>query len=140
PDASADAVFDEAVRPLDVPSLLHSVLAPAAPGTPPRAPASGSLAIVTAGRREGDRTFAEYADLVQSVDWAALYEDFQGQRFFAWLREQLLPASDDGGRPAERGPADIVLIDSRTGVTEMGGVCTRELADVVVTFCAPNLQ
>jgi tetratricopeptide (TPR) repeat protein len=36
--------------------------------------------------------------------------------------------------------ADVVLIDSRTGLTEMGGVCTRQLADVVVSFAAPNIQ
>jgi hypothetical protein len=34
--------------------------------------------------------------------------------------------------------ADVVLIDSRTGVAEMSGVCTRQLADVVVMLCAPN--
>ncbi|HKE24657.1 MAG TPA: TIR domain-containing protein, partial [Bryobacteraceae bacterium] len=38
------------------------------------------------------------------------------------------------------GAADIVLIDSRTGVAEMSGVCTRQLADVVVCLCAPNDQ
>jgi hypothetical protein len=36
--------------------------------------------------------------------------------------------------------AGVVLIDSRTGVTEMGGVCTRHMADVVVSFCAPKAQ
>ena len=41
--------------------------------------------------------------------------------------------------PSEKG-FDAVLIDSRTGVTEVGGVCTRQLADVVVSFCAPNYQ
>jgi hypothetical protein len=34
----------------------------------------------------------------------------------------------------------VVLIDSRTGVTEMGGVCTRQMADAVISFCAPNWQ
>jgi WD40 repeat protein len=32
------------------------------------------------------------------------------------------------------------LIDSRTGVTEVGGICSRQLADVVVAFCGPNVQ
>src|SRR6185503_9462694 len=35
---------------------------------------------------------------------------------------------------------DVVLVDSRTGVTEMGGVCAYQLADVVVLLCAPNYQ
>src|SRR5205814_10351862 len=45
-----------------------------------------------------------------------------------WLRSQL------------ESLADVVLIDSRTGITEMSGVCTRQLADVVISFCTPNLQ
>lgn len=36
--------------------------------------------------------------------------------------------------------ADVILIDSRTGVTEIGGVCTYHLADVIVLFCATNNQ
>ena len=28
----------------------------------------------------------------------------------------------------------------RTGVPDMSGVCTRQLADVIVVFCAPNDQ
>ena len=34
----------------------------------------------------------------------------------------------------------MILIDSRTGITEMSGVCTYHLADVVALFCAPNHQ
>ena len=52
----------------------------------------------------------------------------EGRNYFSWLREQLSAL------------ADVVLIDSRTGVTEMGGVCTRHLPDAVVSFCAPNFQ
>ncbi len=36
--------------------------------------------------------------------------------------------------------ADVVLIDSRTGVTEMGGVATQHLADVVVMLCGANIE
>ncbi|MCP4696084.1 MAG: hypothetical protein GY862_04445 [Gammaproteobacteria bacterium] len=36
--------------------------------------------------------------------------------------------------------ADVVLIDSRTGVTEMGGVCTYQLADMVLMFCSAAKQ
>jgi hypothetical protein len=34
----------------------------------------------------------------------------------------------------------VVLIDSRTGVTEMSGICTHVLPDSVVSFIAPNRQ
>src|SRR5262249_41045566 len=32
----------------------------------------------------------------------------------------------------------IVLVDSRTGVTEYAGICTHHLADLVVVLSAPN--
>ena len=82
-----------------------------------------------AGWREGAR-FSTYALSVQSFDWADFYSSYEGEIYFNWMREQL--AADT--------LADVVLIDSRTGVTEMGGVCTRQMADVVVSFCVPNAQ
>jgi len=72
--------------------------------------------------------FFEYANRVKAFDWQDFYVNWAGEAYFEWLREQL------------DGVADVVLIDSRTGVTEMGGVCTYELADVVVMFCAANVQ
>ncbi len=89
----------------------------------------GSLSILTAGCRSDDR-FDAYAEMVQAFDWAELYANYRGQAYFEWMRAQL-------NNPDF---ADIVIIDSRTGVTEMSGVCTRQLADVVVILCAPNDQ
>ena len=51
-----------------------------------------------------------------------------GRRFFECLREEL------------KAWADVVLIDSRTGVTEMGGVATQHLADVVILLCGSSLE
>ncbi len=87
----------------------------------------GTLALVPAGFRAEGR-FQDYATAVQRFDWQDFYTSFDGGAYFEWLRNQLL---------AE---ADVVLIDSRTGVTEMGGVCTRQLANVVVSFSAANYQ
>ena len=88
---------------------------------------SGSLKLLTAGWRAGTQ-FQEYTAAVQSFDWGGFYAAFDGEAYFDWLRDAL------------NGIADVVLVDSRTGVTEMGGVCTRHLADVVVCLCAPNRQ
>jgi tetratricopeptide (TPR) repeat protein len=88
-----------------------------------------ALWLLPAGWRSGDR-FPLYAQAVQSFDWTDFYASFQGELYFEWMREQLISSV----------LADVVLIDSRTGVTEMGGVCTRQLADVVVSVCAPNVQ
>jgi predicted acylesterase/phospholipase RssA/tetratricopeptide (TPR) repeat protein len=85
------------------------------------------LYLLSAGARAGEQ-FTAYAEAVQDFDWTELYASFEGREYFSWLRDQLSAV------------ADVVLIDSRTGVTEMGGVCTRHLPDVVVSFCAPNRQ
>jgi hypothetical protein len=95
------------------------------------------LWLLTAGQRHG--RFADYAESVHDFDWAEFYADFEGEGFFDWLRSQASPEFD-GDRITKPGFTDVVLIDSRTGITEMGGVCTQQLADVVVAFSAPNLQ
>ena len=104
-------------------------------------PSDGSrgkgLWLLTAGARHG--RFGEYAEAVHDFNWAELYNDYQGERFFEWLRQQAAPTFE-GHQLVRQGWADVVLIDSRTGITEMGGVCTQELADVVVAFTAPNEQ
>jgi len=89
----------------------------------------GGLWLLSAGCRNEER-FGKYAETVQQFSWSEFYAQFEGEAFFEWMRLQL----DD---PAF---ADVTLIDSRTGVAEMTGVCTRQLADVVVTLCAPNDQ
>jgi tetratricopeptide (TPR) repeat protein len=89
----------------------------------------GALNLLSAGWRAGDK-FAAYAQAVQEFDWDEFYLGYEGQAYFEWMRRQLLAPTC----------SDVVLIDSRTGVTEMGGVCTRQLADAVFTFSAPNLQ
>ncbi|MDB9309035.1 AAA family ATPase [Aphanizomenon sp. CS-733/32] len=87
----------------------------------------GKLDIIPSGCR-GEGEFSKYASKVHSFDWNDFYDHYRGKEFFESFREQLLKF------------ADVVLIDSRTGVTEMGGVCTYQLADVVVMFVAPNGQ
>ena len=108
-----------------LPPLRH-LLVPIRPdddkATPP-------LLLLPAGNRSADR-FDRYAETVQRFDWTEFYTHFEGEAYFEWMRRQLLDAD----------LADVVLIDSRTGVTEMSGVCTRQLADVVVMLSAPNDQ
>lgn len=87
----------------------------------------GALSIIPAGRRDGEE-FARYAERVRGFGWDDFFANWDGELFFDWFRQE---ASD---------AADVVLIDSRTGVTEMSGVCTYQLADVVVMFVAPNHQ
>jgi hypothetical protein len=87
--------------------------------------AAGTLRLLPAGRREGDR-FTEYAANVKAFDWTGFYRDWEGEVYLEWFQQELLA---EGA---------VVLIDSRTGVTEIGGVCVYQLADVVVMLCAAN--
>ena len=92
-----------------------------------QAAAGGRLAVMPAGNRRNPG-FGKYVTQIQGFDWTGFYALHDGSEFFEWLRSRLDKLFD------------VILIDSRTGVTEMGGVCTRQLADVVVSFCAPNAQ
>lgn len=84
------------------------------------------LLLLPAGCREGG--LSGYARRVRSFRWYDLLEYHDGGLFYEWLRQQLLAR------------ADVVLIDARTGLSEMGGVCTHELADFVVLLTGPNPQ
>ena len=86
-----------------------------------------ALWLLPAGWRAGDR-FPVYAQAVQGFDWADFYASYYGEAYFEWLRTQLV----------DEDLADVVLIDSRTGVTEMGGVCTRQMADVGRVVLCPE--
>ena len=87
----------------------------------------GSLFLIPAGYRREDK-FSNYAKNINSFDWNNFYDKWNGEQFFEWFRKEVVSF------------ADVVLIDSRTGITEMGGVCTYQLADVVVMFLIPNDQ
>ncbi len=94
----------------------------------------GSLEIIPSGKRiqeEGDSNkdyLNDYAQTVRSFDWDNFYRKYEGENFFDWFRHEAESC------------ADIVLIDSRTGITEMGGICTHQLADVVVMILGTNEQ
>ena len=90
-------------------------------------PGCGTLSIIPAGCRYSDE-FTRYAEQVRSFDWDHFFTTLNGEQFFEWFRSEVETI------------ADVILIDSRTGVTEMSGVCTYQLADVVVMFTASNQQ
>ncbi len=78
-----------------------------------------------AGRRDGT-----YRSALSRLDWQTLYKKEDGFLLFedtkiGW-EEELHP--------------DYVLIDSRTGDTDVLGICTRQLPDSVVLMFTPNEQ
>lgn len=87
----------------------------------------GGSAAEKAAQAQKDE-FTLYAERVRAFDWNDFYANWQGEHFFDWFRENVKKL------------ADVILIDSRTGVAEMSGVCTHHLADAVVLFVAANYQ
>lgn len=86
---------------------------------------AGQLWIMPSGAQR-----ATYAADFSRIDWGALYEQHDGYLLFEDLKEQWKQVV----RP------DYVLIDSRTGHTDTGGICTRQLPDAVAILFFPNDQ
>ncbi|MBS1914403.1 MAG: tetratricopeptide repeat protein [Bacteroidetes bacterium] len=73
-------------------------------------------------------TAADYARQVASLSWADFFAKHQGGDVLErWSREW-------------RDTYDFVLIDSRTGITDSGGVCTVFLPDILVFVFTANEQ
>jgi CO dehydrogenase nickel-insertion accessory protein CooC1 len=77
-------------------------------------PDGGRLDFLSAGRQNRD-----YSSAVCSLDWDNFYDRLGGGRFFRALREDM------------RNKYDYVLIDSRTGLSDVADICTIELPDVL---------
>jgi MinD-like ATPase involved in chromosome partitioning or flagellar assembly len=86
----------------------------------------GSIHPITllASGRELDDT---YSSKLETFDWPAFFAR-SGGTFLEGLREQW------------RYRFDIVLIDSRTGLSDTGGICTIQLPDAVVAMFTANHQ
>lgn len=85
----------------------------------------GQLWVMPAGRSDGG-----YANRLSTISWQDLYEKHDGYLMFEDMKLQWQQAL----KP------DYVLIDSRTGHTDVGGICTRQLPDSVSIFFLPNKQ
>lgn len=87
-----------------------------------------SLWLMPAGK-SGD---AAYSEKLASIDWNTLYEKEMGYLFIEDLKQQWAKYDARG--------FDYVLIDSRTGHTDVGGICTRQLPNLVVAMFVPTRQ
>jgi WD40 repeat protein/MinD-like ATPase involved in chromosome partitioning or flagellar assembly len=92
----------------------------------PNNTSEGKLWLLSAGKRSKDK-FLNYANHVKHFDWKKFYEEWDGELYLEFLRRQLEQI------------ADVILIDSRTGISEIG-VCTYQLADVIVMLTSANQQ
>jgi cellulose biosynthesis protein BcsQ len=88
----------------------------------------GDLHLMHAGHRSigGTAREDEYWEKVREFNWDAFYRNYGS--FFTHFREMLM------------NQYDYVLIDSRTGLTDIGGICTRVMPEKLVLIFAPNHQ
>ena len=128
--------FDVLRPPEEVPGIIEFVQdyldsdqAPDARNFMCRLPAAGDCAgelwIMPSGAQH-----AGYGVQFNEIDWAGLYEKRDGYLLFEDLKAQW----EQTIKP------DYVLIDSRTGHTDTGGICTRQLPDAVAILFFPNEQ
>ncbi|MDB6033064.1 MAG: tetratricopeptide repeat-containing protein [Verrucomicrobiales bacterium] len=85
----------------------------------------GKLWIMPAGKKD-----SFYNSCRANLDWVRLYESGLGQPFV----ENWKAAITRHYEP------DYVLVDSRTGLTDVGGICTLHLPDLVVMVFGLNEQ
>jgi tetratricopeptide (TPR) repeat protein len=78
-------------------------------------PGDGTLDFVSAGRQNRD-----YSSLISSMDWDNFYSRLGGGQFFDALRADM------------KRHYDFVLIDSRTGLSDIADICTVHFPDVLV--------
>ena len=131
--AGAGPVQPGGNEPLSAPEGFHDIngllvrrpSSYAIPVSSPNAGRLGQIRFLGAGRRDG-RWADQYSERVQRFDWSDFYQRWAGAEYVDFLREDLTADQT------------IVLLDSRTGVTEYAGICTHHLADLVVVLSAPN--
>ena len=85
----------------------------------------GSLRIMPAGRFD-----CNYAQRLDALNLSALYREGLGEPLIRAFKKKL----------AEARLYDYVLVDSRTGMSEGAGICTRDLADHVMVLSGLNRQ
>lgn len=70
----------------------------------------------------------DYVRRLHELDWSRLYSEHD----FGWVLE--------GIRSEWSAEYDVVLVDSRTGLTDIGGICAAQLPDVLVVMSSANEQ
>ena len=71
-----------------------------------------------------------YAQRLDALNLSALYREGVGEPLIRAFKKKV----------AEAGLYDYVLVDSRTGMSEGAGICTRDLADHVIILSGLNRQ
>jgi len=93
--------------------------------TPERRHLRGKLWLMPSGKKD-----AQYNRERAKINWTDLYEKYDGEQFV----ENWKAAIESIYKP------DYVFIDSRTGLTDVGGICTLHFPQLVVLLYSLNNQ
>lgn len=85
----------------------------------------GAVRLLASGKLVPDD---EYAKRINGFDWDEFYREWNGAQFVEFLRSSF------------KKEAHITFVDSRTGITDIGGICTLQIPDKVVLVFAFNEQ
>ncbi len=77
-----------------------------------------------------------YSQKLEAIDWEEVYERRRGYDFIDAIRTAIAEMRTDDEQPRY----DYVLIDARTGYSDVGGICVQQLPDVVVLMFRLNDQ
>lgn len=86
-------------------------------------PDAETISIISAGKDDD-----EYSTRLRQLNWDFLFQEKGFGLFLEKLRKEWAQEYD------------FILIDSRTGVTDIGGICTIHLPDILVTFFTTTEQ
>lgn len=109
--------FEDTKRAPDISQFVHPCVLESQP--------RGKLWIMPAGKKD-----AAYNTCRARLDWVRLYDSGLGEPFVENWK----------GAIARHCQADYVFVDSRTGLTDVGGICTLHLPDLVVMVFGLNEQ
>lgn len=84
----------------------------------------GGLDLLPSGRGHDP----DYSHNLERFDWEHFFQQCRGGEFLEHLRDRW------------RSHYDLVLIDSRTGLSDAGGVCTIQMPDIVVAMFTATAQ
>jgi len=112
-------------RPSPISNFVHEILPRESTDFAKEKKIDGKLWLIASGAKD-----ESYNQKRLSINWADLYESHSGAEFFENFKADI----------EETYAPDYVLIDSRTGLTDVGGVCTLHLPDLVVLLFSLNEQ
>ncbi|MEN6440552.1 MAG: ParA family protein [Syntrophobacter sp.] len=84
-----------------------------------------NLAFIPAGKKDGN-----YQQCLTCLNWEKFYRRQQGYLFFEHFKNKI----------EEEFSPDYLLVDSRTGLADVAGITTHQMADLVVLVFGLNRQ